>query len=225
MLVTCTGGGAWMRTVLCFGDSNTWGCPPYDNPAQAPVRIAHERRWPNIMGALLGRDIHIVEEGLSGRTTVFDDPIEGLHKNGARTMIALIESHAPIDVLVMMLGTNDFKDQYSVSSFNSARGMLTLIQMVKGYYALIERGPEILVVTPPSISASAEPAMWGDGHRKCAGHAYYLQQVAERTGCFHFDANKVVMAGNDGVHLDDAAHAVLGAALAREVAQILAMHQ
>ena len=212
-----------MTTVLCFGDSNTWGCPPYDDLAQAPERIALPKRWTHVMGALIGGGVHIVEEGLSGRTTVFDDPIEGIHKNGARTLIAIIESHAPMDVIVMMLGTNDFKAQYAISSFNSARGMLTLVQMIKGHYALAEGCPEILIVTPPAITEDAEPAMWGEGHRTAVGHAYYLAQVAERTGCFHFDANRVVRAGADGVHLDEAGHAALGAALAHEVKAILDM--
>ena len=138
-------------------------------------------------------------------------------------MIAVIETHAPIDVLVIMLGTNDFKDQFSNSSFNSARGTLTLIQMVKGHYALIERGPEVLIVTPPALSAEAEPAIWGDGARKCVGHANYLGQIADRTRCFHFDSNSVVRAGIDGVHLDEPSHLVLGRALAEKVAAILEM--
>jgi len=212
-----------MATIVCFGDSNTWGCPPYANIAQTPDRIARERRWAQVMAGQLPAPAIIIEEGLSGRTTVFDDPIEGIHKNGARTLIPVIESHAPMDLLIMMLGTNDFKDQFSVSAFNSARGMLTLIQMVKGHFALVERGPEILVVTPPSITEAAEPAIWGDGPRRCLDHAYYLEQVASRTGCFHFDANKVVRAGIDGIHLDEPAHEVLGQALAREAAAILAM--
>lgn len=210
-----------MQTILCFGDSNTWGCPPIEG-LDPPERIAFDKRWPNVMAARLG-NARVVEEGLSGRTTVFDDPIEGLHKNGARTLIAIIESHAPMDLIVLMLGTNDLKDQYSNSAFNSARGMLTLIQMIKGHYALIDNGPEILVVTPVKITEDAEPAMWGEGHRKSADHAYYLQQVAERTGCFHYDANRVVRAGSDGVHLDEASHALLGAAVAKEVEAILKM--
>lgn len=175
------------------------------------------------MGANLDRPAWIVEEGLGGRTTVFDDPIEGIYKNGARTLIAIIESHAPMDLIIIMLGTNDFKDQYSNSAFNSARGMLTLIQMIKGHYALGEKGPEILIVTPAAISSDAEPAMWGDGHLKSIDHANYLEQVASRTGCFHFDANKVVKVGSDGIHLDEASHAVLGAAIAKEVNAILGM--
>lgn len=212
-----------VATIVCFGDSNTWGCPPYANIAQTPDRIPHERRWAQIMGRALPGPVQIIEEGLSGRTTVFDDPIEGIHKNGSRTLIPVIESHAPMDLLIIMLGTNDFKDQFSITAFNSARGMLTLIQMVKGHFALVERGPEVLIVTPPAIGEAAEPAIWGDGHRRCADHAYYLGQVATRTGCFHYDANKVVRAGVDGIHLDESAHEVLGTALAKEAAAILAM--
>jgi lysophospholipase L1-like esterase len=212
-----------MRTIVCFGDSNTWGCPPFANIAQTPDRIAAELRWPNVMGSHLAEPAWIVEEGLSGRTTVFDDPIEGVHKNGTRTIIPLLESHAPMDLLILMLGTNDFKDQFMTSAYNSARGMLTLIQMIKGHYALADDMPEILVVTPPSLTQAAEPAMWGDAWRRCADHAYYLEQVASRTGCFHFDANRVVHAGVDGVHLEPDMHAILGMSLGREVRAILKM--
>jgi len=213
-----------MATVVCFGDSNTWGCPPHArDDGEPPHRIAFGKRWPNVMGADLGPGVRVIEEGLSGRTSVFDDAIEGVHKNGARTLIAAVESHAPMEVFVIMLGTNDFKDQFSNSAFNSARGVLTLIQMIKGHYALIERGPEILVVAPAAISEEAEPAMWGDGFRRCENHAHYLEQVASRTGCFYFDANRVVRVGSDGIHLDESAHADLGKAAAREVGAILEM--
>jgi lysophospholipase L1-like esterase len=212
-----------LKTIVCFGDSNTWGCPPFANIAQTPDRIPPDRRWTNILGRLLGDDVWIVEEGLSGRTTVFDDPIEGIHKNGARTIIPILESHAPMDLLIIMLGTNDFKEQFSVSSYNSSRGMLTLIQMIKGHYALSDTSPEILIITPPALGAAAEPAMWGDGAAKCVDHAYYLEQVASRTGCFHFDANRVVQVGIDGVHMEPEMHAILAASLAKEAASILRM--
>ena len=210
-----------MQTVLCYGDSNTWGCPPFANLAQTPDRIAHEDRWPRVMNARLGSDAWVIEEGLSGRTTVFDDPIEGTHKNGARMIIPLLETHSPIDVVVIMLGTNDFKDQFTITSFNSARGVLTLVQMVKGHYALVDRGPEILIVTPPAVSEAAEPAVWGDACERCKDHAHYLEQVAHRTGCFHFDANTVVSVGIDGIHMDEPSHLALGERMATEVGQIL----
>ena len=212
-----------MTTIVCFGDSNTWGCPPFANIAQTPDRIVPARRWPNILGRELGEGTWVVEEGLSGRTTVFDDPIEGTHKNGSRTLIPILESHAPMDMLIVMLGTNDFKDQLRISAYNSARGVLTLVQMIKGHFALVEHPPEVLIVTPPSIGEMAEPAIWGEGYRRCRDHAHYLEQVATRTGCFHFDANRVVSCGIDGIHLDEAAHDTLGRAIAEEVAAIMRM--
>jgi len=214
-----------LTTIVCFGDSNTWGCPPFANIAQTPDRIAYARRWPQVMQQQLGDDVLVLEEGLSGRTTVFDDPIEGLHKNGTRTLIAVLETHAPIDLFVVMLGTNDLKAQFSNSAYNSARGMLTLIQMVRGHYAMVERGPELLIVAPPAVTERAEPAMWGDAYRKSLDHAYYLEQVASRTGCFYFDANTVVAAGIDGIHLDETAHATLGKALAATASAIISMRR
>ncbi|MDQ0318628.1 lysophospholipase L1-like esterase [Pararhizobium capsulatum DSM 1112] len=212
-----------MTTILCFGDSNTWGCPPFINLALAPNRIPKEQRWAHIMAREAGQNVEVVEDGLSGRTTVFDDPIEGDHKNGSRLIVASIETHAPLDLIVIMLGSNDFKMHFNSSAFTSARGVLTLVQQIKGYYVLAERNPEILIVAPPAITQRAEPEFWGDAWRRCDGHAEYLRQVAERTGCFYFDCNLVARAGEDGVHLDLAGHRALGQALGREARQILAL--
>ncbi|MBU2937419.1 MULTISPECIES: GDSL-type esterase/lipase family protein [Pacificibacter] len=211
------------KTVVCFGDSNTWGCEPFEHPNATPRRMPKERRWTNVMVEDAKFPIKIIEEGLSGRTTVFDDPIEGEHKNGSRLLVACLETHAPLDLVIIMLGTNDFKTHFNVSSFTSARGILTLIQLIKGYYVLSDDCPEILIVTPPSIDASAEVAFWGDAAERCIGHADYLNQVAERTGCFHFDCNLVAGAVKDGIHLDDAGHRALGQALAPQVMSILEM--
>jgi lysophospholipase L1-like esterase len=211
-----------MATILCFGDSNTWGCPPFSHVAQKPERLARTERWPGVMEQALG-NAEVVEEGLGGRTTVFDDAIEGIHKNGSRMIVPLLETHAPLDVVIIMLGTNDFKEQYNVSAYTSVRGSLTIVQMIKGHYALAESMPEILLVTPARISAAAEPAVWGDAHLRCEDHAYYLDQVASRTGCFHFDANSVVQVGEDGIHLPASAHRALGLALADRVQALLTL--
>ncbi|MBI1417857.1 MAG: hypothetical protein GC146_11595 [Limimaricola sp.] len=212
-----------MTTILCYGDSNTWGCPPYASMAQAPDRIPHHRRWPNTMAKAMPKPTWVVEEGLPGRTTAFDDPIEGQHKNGTHGIVTALESHAPMDLIIILLGTNDFKEQFGNSSFTSARGILTLIQAIKGHFALVAKGPEILIVTPPTITAAAEPAIWDGAHKRAEDHAYYIAQVAERTGCFHFDSNSVIQVGADGVHIDAAAHETLGRALAVEAAAILRM--
>ncbi len=213
-----------MPSIVCFGDSITWGCPPFESTALAPNRMAKQDRWTHIMANGTGVEIDLVEDGLSGRTTVFDDPVEGDYKNGSRLILACIETHAPLDLLVIMLGSNDFKIQFNATAFTSARGMLTLIQQVKGYYVLSDQCPEILIITPPAIGRDAEPAFWGDAWQRCQGHADYLGQVAERTGCFHFDCNSVAKAAGDGVHLDLAGHRALGEALAKQVSDILSIN-
>ncbi|MGJ8590088.1 MAG: SGNH/GDSL hydrolase family protein [Yoonia sp.] len=209
------------KTIVCFGDSNTWGCEPFEHSAVTPRRMPKAKRWTNIMVEGAQTPVNIIEEGLSGRTTVFDDPIEGPHKNGSRLLVACLETHAPLDLVIIMLGTNDFKIHFNTTSFTSARGILTLIQIIKGYYVLSDECPEVLIVTPPSISATAEVAFWGDAAERCIGHADYLNQVAERTGCFHFDCNLVAGTAMDGIHLDTAGHRVLGEALAPQVMSIL----
>lgn len=214
-----------MPTIVCFGDSNTWGCKPFKSTADLPQRIEKSKRWAQIMAREAGQDVEVIEEGLSGRTTVFDDPIEGDRKNGSRLIIPCLETHAPLDLLVIMLGGNDFKIHINATAFTSARGVLTLIEKVKGYYVLAERCPEILIVTPPAIDSRTTPEFWGDAWRRCEGHADYLSQVADRTGCFHFDANTVATVGMDGTHMDEDDHAALGQALGKEARNILSLHR
>lgn len=86
-----------MKTILCYGDSNTWGCPPV-RPGQDVARYGPDVRWGSVLRAALGPGYWVVEEGLGGRTTVWDDPIEGEHKNGKRYLLPCLESHAPIDL-------------------------------------------------------------------------------------------------------------------------------
>ena len=97
-----------MRRILCFGDSNTWG---YD-PATGE-RFDEQTRWTGVLQAALGGDYTVIEEGLNGRTTVWDDPIEG-HKNGHEYLVPCLETHRPLDLVVLMLGTNDLKRRFSL---------------------------------------------------------------------------------------------------------------
>ena len=109
------------RTILCFGDSNTHGTRAMRRPDDRR-RFSKEDRWTGIMASCLGDDWTVVEEGLPGRTTVFDDPIEGQHKNGLRMLRGLLESHREIDLVIIMLGTNDLKFRFSVSATDIALG-------------------------------------------------------------------------------------------------------
>ncbi|MEM8971007.1 MAG: GDSL-type esterase/lipase family protein [Pseudomonadota bacterium] len=210
-----------MATILCIGDSNTWGCPPFTDTTTIPDRLPKEQRWTGVLQSLVGPENEVIAEGLSGRTSVFDDPIEGTYKNASRTILASLDCQSPVGLVILMLGSNDFKVYFNSTSYTSARGILTLVEMIKGHYVLQSECPEILIVTPASILPQAEKEFWGDAHLRCSDHGEYLQQIADRTGCFHFDANSVVSNGEDGVHLDAGAHANLGSSLAPLVAKIL----
>jgi len=115
-----------MTTILCFGDSNTHGTVPI--PEQDVIgRYAPEVRWPGVMAAELGCGFRVIEEGLPGRTTVHDDPIEGDHMNGLTALPMLVGSHAPLDVVVLMLGTNDLKSRFSVTAADIAASLERLV--------------------------------------------------------------------------------------------------
>src|SRR5262245_18689824 len=102
-----------MPTVLCYGDSNTHGTPPMSDMADQG-RYPADQRWTGVLRRELGAGWTMIEEGLPGRTTVHDDPIEGVHKNGRRYLLPCLESHRPLDAIVLMLGTNDLKARFSL---------------------------------------------------------------------------------------------------------------
>ena len=141
-----------MKTILCFGDSNTWG---YDPAATAtapfPIRHPHDVRWTGILSAELGADWRVIEEGQNGRTTVHDDPLN-VARNGKDYLPACLESHKPIDLVVMMLGTNDLKNTFGVSAGEIATGAAVLVKMIlQSDAGLNGQAPRLLLVCPPAI--------------------------------------------------------------------------
>jgi len=141
-----------MKTILCFGDSNTWGYDP-----EGGERLPYEQRWPTVMQRELGGGFLVIPEGLNGRTTVFEDPFMP-DRCGAAALPMLLDTHAPLDLVVIMLGTNDVKRYFSVSSAQIARGMERLVSLVRVSEAGVnEAAPPVLVVSPvPLVSMNAE---------------------------------------------------------------------
>jgi lysophospholipase L1-like esterase len=134
------------KTVLCYGDSNTWGYNP-----KTGQRYGRDERWPGVLRKELGQGYLVVEEGLNGRTTVWDDPIEG-HKNGKTYLIPCLETHKPIDLVIVMLGTNDLKMRFSVSAFDIANGAGVLVDIVqKSAAGPQDKAPEVLLLAPPPV--------------------------------------------------------------------------
>lgn len=210
------------RTVLCYGDSNTHGTPPMPD-LDFKGRWGRNERWPGVMAAALGPAWHVIEEGHPGRTTVHADPIEGAHKNGIAVLPAILESHWPIDLVIVKLGTNDLKPRLAVNAGDIGLSVGKLAD------ALLASGagpggaaPAIILVSPPPITESGCLAgMFEGGRAKSLRLASSIRSEADRRGLPFFDAGTVIAVDPlDGIHYDKAAHAALGAALAAEVARL-----
>jgi lysophospholipase L1-like esterase len=111
---------AVVKTILCYGDSNTWGCIPL-TAAQPPRRYGPAQRWPGVLRRELGDGFGIVEEGLNGRTTVWDDPLEP-SRSGKELLVPCLLTHQPIELVIVMLGTNDLKGRFGVGARDIAAG-------------------------------------------------------------------------------------------------------
>jgi len=210
-----------MRTVLCYGDSNTHGQVPGGTLLD---RYRYEQRWPGVLARELGSNWHIIEEGLSGRTTVRDDPIEGALKNGRTYLRPCMMSHAPLDLIVIMLGTNDLKARFCQPASEVAMGIGCLVHDIKEL--LPGPGgtcPEILVISPPPMLDDIKEweQIFKDAPPKSRDLALAFEIIADSLEVHFFDAGSVVGCDPlDGFHINQHAHEGLGIALAREIEAI-----
>ncbi len=206
-----------MRTILCYGDSNTWGSNPEDM-----TRFDIHTRWPGVMRDFLGEDYVVIEEGLSGRTTVWEDPLdEG--RNGRAYLFPCLETHKPIDLVILMLGTNDLKAHFNLSAEDVASGVDILVNIIQlSQTDPAARAPRILLVAPPVVGKLSEFALSFDKARKKSKmFGLFFKQVADLHGCDFLDASKLIKSSPlDGIHFDADAHRVLGKAIAEHVLQI-----
>ncbi|MEU0498134.1 SGNH/GDSL hydrolase family protein [Mycobacterium sp. NPDC006124] len=215
-----------VKTVLCFGDSLTWGWVPADGTAPT-TRFAPDVRWTGVLAAALGEDHAVIEEGLSARTTNVDDPTDP-RLNGAAHLPMALASHLPLDLVILMLGTNDTKAYFHRTPFDIATGMSVLAAQVLGSaggVGTVYPAPRVLVVAPPPLGSMPDPwfQMTFDGGLEKS------QRLAEsyRALCAYmkipfFDAGSVITTdGSDGVHFTEANNRDLGVALADEVRRIL----
>jgi len=207
-----------MKRILCYGDSNTWG---YD-PATGE-RFAEDIRWPGVLGHELGSGFRVVEEALNGRTTVRDDPVEE-HKNGKDYLRPCLESHRPLDLVIIALGVNDLKARFFASASDVADGAGVLVGIAQGSGAGPNgRPPAVLLVAPPQVGKLAELAqMFTGAEEESKGFAHQYRRVAEKYGCELLDAGEVVKSSDlDGIHLEVGEHRKLGEAVVARVRMIL----
>ncbi len=197
-----------MKTIVCFGDSNTYGYNPENRG-----RFSYGERWTGILQQKLGGGFRVIEEGLNGRTTVFDDPIEG-DKSGKNHLMTCIYTHSPIDLLIIFLGANDLKTRFGLTVDDIALGADRLVKMAKGVdQSDLSRVSRILLISPVPLKselADEVTLMFGSGELR--EKSLLLAERMERTA----QANNVgfLKAGDyaselDGIHLSAEGHSLL----------------
>jgi lysophospholipase L1-like esterase len=207
-----------MKRILCFGDSNTWGYDPV-----ARDRYEKDVRWTGVFGTALGTGYEVIEEGLNGRTTVWEDPIEG-YKNGYSYLIPCLETHRPLDLVIIMLGTNDLKKRFNVSAFDIAQSAGVLVSVVMNSQAGRNgAAPQVLLVAPPPVATLTGFAeMFEGAEPKSLKLGAYYHEVAEELGCGFVYAGEFIRSSEvDGIHFDPEEHAKLGKALAAKGQEML----
>lgn len=203
--------------ILCYGDSNTWGYVPAGNGA----RFATNARWPGVLSKLLRTSYRITEEGLCGRTTVWDDNFApGIERNGFKTIGAILDSHKPLDLIIIFLGTNDLKYRFSCTPYDIARGVEVLARVAfdPAFGPGDGSQPDILVICPPSVweVQSAFGPEFKGGREKSFELRDAYREMSKRTGLPLLYAEDFVASDpSDGIHLSEESHSILGQEVAK----------
>lgn len=206
-----------MKTILCYGDSNTYGLK-----SDLMNRYPRDVRWTGILQEKLGRGYYVIEEGLGGRTTVWDDPVEE-YKNGKKYILPCLDSHKPLDLVIIMLGTNDLKSRFSVTPFDIGTSMENLVKTVLKSDAGIDfRPPKILLVTPVPIHSVGRKRdldqMIPDMDQRSEALEPYYREIAERYGLEYLNpAGKVEVNNVDGIHYTEKGHAQMAELMEKKI--------
>ncbi len=203
-----------MYNILCFGDSNTWGMDP-----ETLTRFPPEIRWTGVLQKELGVNFKVIEEGLVGRTAVMSFPFEP-EACGLSYFLPCVKSHAPLDMIIIMIGTNDFA--YGATPLGIARNLARYIPIARAETTGGPGSPKILLISPVQITPNFEKSPFqeifgdvGDCIEKSKKYGGYVKTIAEENGCLWLDSAAVADASEtDGLHYDEKSHKALGKAVA-----------
>ena len=187
-----------MKQILCFGDSNTYGLIPGTKD-----RYDWDTRWSGRIGQRLWEDgCRIVEEGLCGRTTVFDDPLRD-GRRGTELLSVILETHKPVDVVVLMLGTNDCKTVYDASAEVIGRGVERLLDQIRS------SAPDSKVLLMSPIALGEGPEVY--------------RRIAHERGISFLPASAYAKPSEeDREHMNEEGHAALAEAVYAKLKEMLA---
>ncbi len=231
IVVLASSGFAEPFRIVAYGDSITYGWLPNPNPPS--TRYGPGERWPGVLQKELGNNYQIIEEGLDGRTTDAADPgspISGAQLDGSSYLSACLASHLPVDLVIIMLGTNDLKPVFNRTPLRIAIGAARLIDLVNtlnGGVGTTYKNPKVLLICPPPLSPEIEKGpvfaeMFRGGLAKSRLLPELYEAVAKMGGAEFLNAGSVVSTdGVDGLHLTGESQQKLGVAVATKVKEIL----
>jgi len=213
------------KTILCYGDSNTWGYIP-NRLCLKLQRYAYRARWPSLLQAHLGTGYHVIAEGLNGRTTDLDYAIAP-DRNGKRYLPICLYSHAPIDLVILALGGNDLKTYFNRSAAEIRDGLAELIQIIQtsNYGKNFHGAPAILILAQsiplPIAEKLSDPngtLVFKNAVAKAKQLVELYAQLAKETSCYFLDINKEIFPSKlDGIHLTKQGHKQLGLRLSQYI--------
>ena len=210
------------KHIVCLGDSNTHGyCADPRDTETGSNRFSENERWTCLLQKALGEDYLVLEEGLGGRTTVFPDP---LHEcmDALTVAFPILMSHEPVDLLIIMLGTNDTKDRLGMNAACIGLGMDRLVRKCMSVDCWGGKKPNILIVSPPPIGDELKDPCMGDHcAEKSRELAHYYAERAKLLGCHFMDANGCEFNRIDYMHLSKAGHAQLAERFAALIPSIV----
>ncbi len=215
------------KHIVCFGDSNTHGyCADPTDTRTGGDRFDESERWTWLLQKALGEEYLVIEEGLSGRTTVFPDALYEC-MSGLDAIYSCLMSHEPVDLLIIMLGTNDTKERLGVNAACIAAGMERLVRKAQSALCWRDGKPNVLIICPPHIRKEMYDSpcgiLMGNGCiEKSRELARYLEATAKLVGAHFLDAEGIAEFNPvDGMHLTARGHRQLADALIRLAPEIL----
>lgn len=209
-----------MKNILCFGDSNTFGTNPHGG------RWSRDVRWTGRLQNLLGDDYYVIEDGCGGRTSSWNDSLEG-SKNGREHLPVSLACHKPLDLVILMLGTNDLKSRFHATASDIAEGVRCLAQTVQHYlYGPAYPVPEVLIISPIHLGEDVEHGGYGgfenSAVEKSKKLAALMEKEARMLGCAYLDAAIVAEPSRtDRLHMEADSHERLAQAVYEKVKEIL----
>lgn len=206
-----------MRQILCFGDSNTYGLIP-----KIGGRYPWGIRWTSILNEELGvENYRVIEEGLCGRTTIFDDPLRD-GRRGVQMLPTILETQGPVDIVVVMLGTNDCKTVYGATADIIGKGVSKIINQIRSY----AKESKILLISPIHLGEQVwkkeyDPEFSAASVEVSKGLADVYKRVSEKEGIYFLAASAYTNPSSaDQEHLDEEGHRLLAEAILKKIGEI-----